>query len=243
MHTSLLFRLLILTTLTSGLITSAQAALTISSTRIVLMSDKQSRSIIVANPSTQTFAAQSWVNTEADDNTTAVPLIATPELFLLAPGSEQTVQINQIPNNLPNDKESLFFFNVQEIPQTDGDNRNTLTIALRTRIKLLYRPAQLKGTPEENLKNLQWSLQRRDGSTQVVVYNPTPYHFTFKQAHLDNGKSRKHIEAHNMVAPGGTQAYPIKGKVETTPDMHIIFTAINDFGGTTTETRAPVSGP
>ena len=108
MPNSLIFRLLLLTGLSSGMIASAQAALTISTTRIIQASDKQSSSIIVANPSTQTFAAQSWVNTEADDNITAVPLIATPALFRLAPGSEQTVQINQIPNNLPKDKESLF---------------------------------------------------------------------------------------------------------------------------------------
>ena len=242
MPNSLIFRLLLLTGLSSGMIASAQAALTISTTRIIQASDKQSSSIIVANPSTQTFAAQSWVNTEADDNITAVPLIATPALFRLAPGSEQTVQISQIPNNLPKDKESLFYFNVQEIPQTDGDPSNTLTIALRTRIKLLYRPAELQEPLEDGLKKLQWSLQRLDGKTQLVVHNPSPYHYTFRQAHLENGSTRKRIEAHKMVAPGGTQAYPVE-TFAITPKMHVTFTTINDFGGTTAEMRAPVSGP
>ena len=221
---------------------SAQAALTVSATRIIQASDKQSSAIIVANPSTQTFAAQTWVNTEADDSTTAVPLIATPALFRLAPGGEQTVQINQIPNNLPSDKESLFYFNVQEIPQTEGDGSNTLTIALRTRIKLMYRPAELQETPEDGLKKLTWSMQRLDGKAQLVVYNPSPYHYTFRQVHLDDGTARKRIEAHKMVAPGGTQAYPVKNAA-TAPDMHVIFTTINDFGGTTAEMKVPVSGP
>ncbi|UXH41393.1 molecular chaperone [Pseudomonas promysalinigenes] len=242
MPTSLIFRLLVLTSLSSGMMASAQAALTISTTRIIQTSDKQSSSIIVANPSTQTFAAQSWVNTEADDNITAVPLIATPALFRLAPGGEQTVQINQIPNNLPKDKESLFYFNVQEIPQTDGNPSNTLTIALRTRIKLLYRPAELRETPEDGLKKLQWSLQRLDGMTQLVVHNPSPYHYTFRQAHLDNGTTRKLIKAHKMVSPGGTQAYPIED-VAITPGMHVTFTTINDFGGSTAEISVPVAGP
>lgn len=60
---------------------SANAALTISSTRIIQPSDRQSTSIVVANPSNRAYAAQAWINTEADDSTTAVPLIASPALF------------------------------------------------------------------------------------------------------------------------------------------------------------------
>ncbi len=117
MPTSLLRQIVLATAVTSAFISSAQAALTISATRIVQASDKQSSSITVANPSTQAFAVQSWVNTDVDDGSIAVPLIASPALFRLDPGKEQTVQINRLPNDLPDDRESLFFFNVQEIPQ------------------------------------------------------------------------------------------------------------------------------
>ena len=52
---------------------TSQAALSISGTRVVIKSDQRSVSIIVRNPSKKTYAAQAWVNTEADDTTTAVP--------------------------------------------------------------------------------------------------------------------------------------------------------------------------
>ncbi|QHG63932.1 fimbrial biogenesis chaperone [Pseudomonas putida] len=233
--------LLLATALASALLPPAQAALTISATRIVQTSDKQSSSIIVANPSNQAFAAQTWVNTEADDSTTSVPLIAAPELFRLDPGNKQTVQINRISKDLPNDRESLFYFNVQELPQADEEQANTLSIALRTRIKLFYRPAELQGSPQKSLKDLQWSVQRREGKAQLIVHNPSPYHYTFSRVQLGSASKRESIEAQAMVAPKSSQAYDVHDSV-IKPGMRVIFTTINDFGGTTKEVTAAVSG-
>lgn len=221
--------------------TSAQAALTISATRIVQGSDKKSSSIIVANPSTQVFAVQSWVDTQTGDATVAVPLIAAPDLFRLEPGKQQTVQINRIPNNLPKDRESLFYFNVQEIPQAQDEQTNTLTIALRTRIKLFYRPADLQGNPEESLKTLQWSVQHANGKAQLFVHNPSPFHYTFRRVELGSPAERKSIEAKEMIAPKSTLAYDLPTQA-LTPGMQVFFTTISDYGGTTREMAAPVAG-
>ena len=158
---------------------ASQAALTLNGTRVVFDSDKRSVSLIVANPSDRTFAVQTWVNTAADDTTTAVPFIPSPPLFRLNPGKEQHIQINGLPNTLPTDRESLFYFNVQEIPQANANEGNVLNIALRTRIKLFYRPAQLKDNPVTSLKELQWSIELANGKPQLRVNNPTPFHVSF----------------------------------------------------------------
>lgn len=241
MHTSLLRQLLLITAVTSCIVSSAHAALTISATRIVHGSDKQSSSIIVANPSTQLFAVQSWVDTQTDDGTTAVPLIAAPALFRLDPGKQQTVQINRIPNDLPEDRESLFYFNVQEIPQAQEEQTNTLTIALRTRIKLFYRPATLQGSPEESLKTLQWSVQHANGKAQLLVHNPSPYHYTFRRVQLGSPTERRNIEAQEMVTPKSTVAYDLPTQA-LSPGTQVFFTTISDYGGTTSEMAAPVTG-
>lgn len=229
----------------AGLAPSAHAALTISSTRIVQASDKQSSSVVVANPSSRIYAAQSWVNTEADDNTTAVPLIATPALFRVDPGQEQTVQINRLPNDLPQDRESLFYFNLQEIPQVDDATQdNVLAIALRTRIKLFYRPSQLKGQPEQHLKDLKWSMDTIDGKLHLVVDNPSPYHYTFGRLELSAGGHTEALEARQMAAPLSKQAYPLK-QLNTSGSTTLLFTTISDYGGTTPEqvvTVAPAGG-
>ncbi len=60
---------------------------------------------------------------------------------------------------LPADRESLFFFNTTSIPASTTDaDRNTLQIAVRTRLKLIFRPKGLSDdVPVNHAKELSWS--------------------------------------------------------------------------------------
>ena len=220
-------------------IPTSQAALTLSGTRVVYESDKRSASLIVANPSDRTFAVQTWVNTAADDTTTLVPFIPSPPLFRLNPGKEQQVRINGLPNDLPTDRESLFFFNVQEIPQANADEGNVLNIALRTRIKLFYRPSQLKDNPMARLKDLQWSIQQADGVPQLTVHNPTPYHVSFIRLEVKGNGQNQVVENAAMVAPLSRQTFALNG-TRPEPGLQIEFSAINDYGGYSTPLTLPI---
>ncbi|WP_248916275.1 fimbrial biogenesis chaperone [Pseudomonas moorei] len=220
-------------------IPAAQAALTLSGTRVVFDSSKRNTSLIVANPSNHTFAVQTWVNTAVDDATTAVPFMPSPPLFRLNPGKEQQVQINGLPNDLPTDRESLFYFNVQEIPQADPDAGNVLNIALRTRIKLFYRPSQLKDTPMSRLKDLQWSITSSSGKAQLQVHNPTPFHVTFAHLALKGQGRDLVIENAEMVAPMSRQTFALTGPAPT-PGLQVEFSAINDYGGFSTPLTLPI---
>jgi P pilus assembly chaperone PapD len=211
----------------------AQAALTINATRVVHTSDARSSSVVVANPSNRPFAVQTWVNTEQDDTLAAVPLMPAPALFRLDPGKEQMVQINGLPNDLPQDRESLFFFNVQEIPQQVSGGENVLNIAVRTRIKLFHRPAQLKGKPEDQLERLAWSLQTLNGKPHLVVDNPSPYHYTFNHLRVGTGSQAHDLRAAAMVAPFERQAYPLPA--ERARPSQVRFAIINDYGAVSAE--------
>jgi P pilus assembly chaperone PapD len=220
-------------------IPASQAALTISSTRVVFHSDKRSISLIVANPSDRPFAVQTWVNTAADDTTTAVPFIPSPPLFRLNPGKQQQVQINGLPNRLPSDRESVFYFNVQEIPQVTAEERNVLNIALRTRIKVFYRPAQLKGHSINHLKNLQWSIRQVDGQAQLQVHNPSPFHVSFSRVDISGDGQSKRLSRAEMVEPFASQRYALDG-IKATSGLQVEFAAINDYGGYSTPMRLPI---
>ncbi|WP_077046917.1 molecular chaperone [Pseudomonas sp. KK4] len=211
---------------------ASHGALTLSGTRVLFESDKRSVSLVVANPSDKPYAVQAWVNTSADDTTTAVPFAVSPPLFRVNPGKEQQLQINGLPNNLPTDRESLFFFNAQEIPQAEGEQSNVLNIAIRTRIKLFYRPAQLQDNPNLRLKDLQWSVQQICGKASLVVNNPTPFHYTFHRVQVSaNGKTQT-LATPPMVAPLDRQVYALD-QVKPGPDLGVSFTTINDYGGIT----------
>ena len=59
------------------------------------------------------------------------------------------VKIQGLPDihKLPADRESMFYFNVREIPPKSNKS-NTLQIALQTRIKLFWRPKALENTTQ-----------------------------------------------------------------------------------------------
>ncbi|CAM3141652.1 pilus assembly protein [Pseudomonas floridensis] len=224
----------------AGCLPAAQAALTVNATRVVFVSDKRSTSVIVSNPSNRPFAVQTWVNTTADDTTTVVPFASSPPLFRLNPGKEQQVQINGLPNNLPADRESLFYFNVQEIPQKDDTQGNVLNIALRTRIKLFYRPALLTDNPMTRLKDVQWSARRLAGKTQLTATNPTPFHISFIRLEVNAGDKTEKIKQAAMLAPMTSQTFELH-ELQASPGLQVVFSAINDYGGYSTPVTLPVS--
>ncbi|WP_460123375.1 fimbrial biogenesis chaperone [Pseudomonas sp. S2_C03] len=220
-------------------IPAAEAALSISATRVVFGSDKRSTSVIISNPSNRPFAVQTWVNTASDDDTTAVPFMPSPPLFRLNPGKEQQVQINGLPNALPTDRESLFYFNVQEIPQAQDTDGNVLNIALRTRIKLFYRPVQLKDNPMSRLKDLEWSVRQVGGQVHLVVHNPTPFHVSFTRVDVSGNGQKQAVQNPAMVEPMKQQHF-VLDTIRPSQGLQVTFSAINDFGGFSTPLSVPV---
>lgn len=215
------------------------AALTIDTTRIVYHSDVRSTSVIIANPSTRTYAAQSWINTKSDDTTTAVPFVTTPALSRLNPKKEQTVNVAALPNDLPTDRESLFFFNVQEIPEARPGERNVLNIALRTRIKLFYRPSQLTANPTELLKTLRFSIKPVNGQRHLHIHNPTPFHYTFSRLDLQSAKQQFPVPGVDMLSPMSEHSFPLPAGV-LAKDLKVVLSIINDYGGNSAPLTLPV---
>lgn len=109
--------------------------------------------------------------------------VVTPSFFKVKPNGQQTLRIIMASDHLPKDKESVYWLNLQDIPPAlEGSG---IAVALRTKLKLFYRPKALlegrKGA-EEGL-----SLQSRpDGRTMLV--NTTPYIYAIGSLLDGNGK-------------------------------------------------------
>ncbi|MFV3328432.1 molecular chaperone [Pseudomonas sp. NY15372] len=217
----------------------AYAALTIHTTRIVFDSAQRNASVIIGNPSNRVYAAQAWVNTGADDATTAVPLIASPSLFRLNAGSERVVQLAKLPNDLPNDRESLFFFNLQEVPEALAAEQNSLNIALRTRIKVFYRPSQLSSTPEQTLNDLRFSVKTINGQAHLHIVNPTPFHYTFSRLELSAADQKHTVSDADMLAPMSEESYPMPENLRTL-DLQVELSVITDYGNSSAPMVLPV---
>jgi len=214
---------------TALLSTASQAGVMLGGTRIVFDGNKRDAAITVSNTTAQPYMVQTWVNTEADDMTTATPFVSTPPLFRLDPGKEQQVQINRLPNDLPQDRESLFFFNVQEIPQAETQEANVLSIALRTRIKLFHRPAGLKENPRQRLQDLQWSIRQIDGQAHLAVHNPTPFHVSFLRIEVKGNGQQQIFNSPAMAYPLSSQSYKLDG-IKPVAGLQVSFSAVDDYG-------------
>ena len=138
---------------------------------------------------------------------------------------------------LPQDRESLFFYNVREIPPK-SDAPNTLQIALQTRIKLFYRPAGLKGKAEDAPAQVSWRLVKSGNRNAIEATNPTPYHVTFIEVNVaSNGKSAKFTDG-DMLAPGEKKVLPLVGDIVQGANTEVTYRFLNDHGGAVKGTRA-----
>lgn len=118
---------------------------------------------------------------------------------------------------------------MQEIPEIVPGDANVLNIALRTRLKLFYRPSQLKDRPADRIGELEWSVRQGLGRVQLVVDNPTPYHYTFGRLEVSSAGQTEAIQAMAMAPPYGQQVYDL-ARIKSVDALQLTFTTINDYG-------------
>ncbi|MFW0926866.1 fimbria/pilus periplasmic chaperone [Providencia sp. VP23HZSY-1] len=209
-----------------GLIQIAEAAVSLDRTRVIFDGENKSISLNITNNNKQLpYLAQGWIENEESKKITS-PLIVLPPVQRLEPGKSSQMKIESLPaiKNLPQDRESLFYFNMREIPPK-SDKPNTLQIALQTKIKLFYRPETI--TPQKNGTPWQEKLQLEKKRDTIFIKNPTPYYVTIINA---GANATTDAKAFNpiMVAPFGEENIGMtNSQLGNTP----VITYINDYGG------------
>lgn len=199
-------------------ISAAHAGVIIGGTRVIYDGNKKEASISVNNPDATPYLIQSWVETQ-NGGAEKAPFVITPPLYRLDK-DQQNVERIMLAGSLPQDKESLYWLNIKAIPSAPK-KENSLQIAVKTRIKLIYRPAGLKGvSPEEVAEKLVW---RRSGNN-LSVSNPTPYVMNFSQVSV----SGRDLDEVSFVLPGASAEFALPAGVSGGP---LIFKVINDYGG------------
>ncbi|MVF05651.1 fimbria/pilus periplasmic chaperone [Serratia marcescens] len=208
-------------------IQQAQAAIALDRTRVVFNGGDKSTSLSVSNENKQLpYLAQGWVE-DAQGNKITTPLTVLPPLQRLEPGAKSQIKVQALPaaNLLAQDRETLFYFNLREIPPK-SEKPNTLQLALQTRIKLFYRPKALSST--EGAAPWQEQLTLTKMGDKYQVNNPTPYYITIVDASNKPGAvSAKGFEP-VMVAPKGKEMLNVGvSALGNAP----VLTYVNDYGG------------
>ncbi|EOI5730375.1 molecular chaperone [Cronobacter malonaticus] len=229
-------------------ISSCTASMTISGTRIIFPGNEKDVSVRTNNKGGQPALVQVWVDdgkTDSNINTVKIPFVVTPPVYRVEPGRGQSVRLVYNGMALPQDRESVYWFNMLEIPPAPDDNikRNRLELAFRTRIKIFYRPQTLTGNSEASVDKLRWKMiTDSDKGVGIEVTNTTPYFFSFDTAKL-NTKTSKIELMMDMVAPGATaRFYPTKKLTSSVSVNSVNFWLLNDYGASVMKTLKPGDG-
>lgn len=206
----------------------ATGALTVDRSRLIFNEGDKSVSINVTNRSEQDpYLAQGWMEDEKE-NKLSGPLMVLPPVQRVEAGGKTLVRIQALPDIsiLPKDKESVFYFNLREIPPKSS-KKNVLTLAMQTRLKVFWRPASLKVDPMADSVPGVDSLTLTRVGNQYQVNNPTPYYLSFVE--LRRNLSAEGLDKFEpvMVSPGGrvTLAPPVSD-IGSTP----VLMFVNDYG-------------
>jgi len=215
----------------------AQANVIIEGTRIIYKEGQRDVTVKLTNTNDQKNAlVQIWLddgNSAAAPEEAVSPFIVTPPLAKIPTGRNQAVRITHVGDQMKPDRENVFWFNMLEIPPKSNEP-NVLSFAVRTRIKVFYRPKALQKIPVTHGEKSEWQWKQSGKGLQVEVFNNSPYHLSFFEVSLD-------INQTNVVVSGGGMVSPFERFVFDVPDrkepplekITLKLKAVNDYGGET----------
>ncbi|EHN2305347.1 fimbria/pilus periplasmic chaperone [Salmonella enterica] len=225
----------------SGLLSfSACASVVIMGTRVVYPEQKKSINVQLQNGDNSPSLIQAWLDTgdaSGSPGSVRVPFVITPPVSRIEPGTGQTLRIMYTGEPLPQDRESVFYLNVLDIPprpesggkKADVGNVNYLQLAVRSRIKLFFRPATLNQSVADAARQVTWSLVNRGNQIFLRADNQTPYFVTYKKIALKSDRDIQSLTQPGMVSPYSVKEFALPGK--NLYGASVIWTVINDYGG------------
>ncbi|MDN6859912.1 fimbria/pilus periplasmic chaperone [Pseudomonas sp. CAN2814] len=215
----------------------AHAGIEINGTRVVYPAGKSEVSVSMVNNDKDARLVQAWVDTgdaSVRPETTKAPFVITPPLSRVNPGKGQTLRLIFTKAQVPQDRETVFWLNVLEIPPkpkaAQGEESNYLQFAVRSRLKIFYRPSGLPGSPDEAVKAIHWRLLAKGNGYAVECDNPSAYNVSFSNVNLKGAPRDERVSKGGMCPAKGKETFAVMGGPEGSGGK-VVFTSINDYGG------------
>ncbi|MGR2662247.1 fimbrial biogenesis chaperone [Chromobacterium haemolyticum] len=216
----------------------ANAGVVISGTRVVYNAADREVTVKINNPGKAPSLVEVWAdagNEKSTPDTADAPFLIMPPIFRVDPAKGQTLRITFTGADLPQDRESVFWLNVLDIPplpKSAEEQRNFMQVAFRSRIKLFYRPKGLPGSADDAADKLSWSLQAEPNGKGYLLRatNAEAYNVSLNRAVL-TANARSYETDSGMVPPGGSKDFPLKDlKFKLGGKLQFSYESINDFG-------------
>lgn len=203
------------------------AVVNVEATRVVFNAGEMVSSVNLINSGETPALVQLWFD-EGDISTSPeearTPVIALPPVFRLQPGELRDVKLQLISrDNLPRDKESLYWLNIYQVPPNtvSPGNEKRVILPLRLRLKVFIRPSSVSSLQEGDGKKLQFGF-KDDNRNVVIINNPSPWFMTISSFNVGNEKNDG-----IFLAPGESKVIALKDKIYSTKVQYEI---VNDNG-------------
>jgi len=195
---------------------------------------------------TKPVLLQVWLDDgspDAQPGAQDLPFLLTPAVARVDPDEAQVIRILRTRDDLPHDRESVFFFNALEVPPAPESTtpENRLHLAMQARMKFFYRPRGLAPRVEDAFEQLRFALiPEPDGRVALHIDNPTPYHITLPEVKIVTPDAAPLAQAQiggiaPMVPPLDAVSVPLSCDKACAPatltGAHVRYSVINDQGG------------
>lgn len=200
----------------------------VNGTRFIYPGNEKEITIQMSNTADRPAIAQSWLddgNPDETPDTIKTPFQITPPIARIEAKGGQVLRIKLMDKaGLPTDRESIWWLNILDIPaisKKNGKDDNTLQLAIRSRFKFIYRPANL-GSAQNAINNL---LITAKGS-QLYFENKTPFYLTVTKVATNDSVA---LNSKTLtIAPYATEVVSIKKSLK--PGTSLLLNSLNDFG-------------
>lgn len=196
------------------------AGIQLGQTRVVIEPGKHAAQFSINNHADRPFIISAFILDK--NNQSSHAFAVDPSVFQLPARNKVSVRILQL-ENLPDDKESFFWLQVNSVVARSNENNNpdgALNLALGQKIKIFYRPKGLEGDARYAAENLQWHWQ--DG--YLLAVNPTK--FWISMSHININGQKHNIS--DMIQPLGNFKFKTPKLNGSEKDG---FAFIDEYGG------------
>lgn len=210
------------------------ASVVMTGSRVIYPSEAKSVDVQLRNNDDFPYVIQAWFDSGDQESTPATgkaPFVVTPPTFRIAAKDGQVLRIFFTDgNSLPQDRESIFYFNFLQVPPGNiGDEKGSqMVVLLKNRLKLFYRPASLK---TNNKKIFDYLTFSNVSSSNIRITNTSPYYISLSKVAVRSAIAK---EKAPMIAPFAAVNVALTAGKTAGSVQGIEIGLINDYGAMVT---------
>ncbi len=219
----------------------AYAAVVPDAVHFHFLAKEQELTVRLSNQGNSAALVQAWIDDGDADSTpetaAAVPFVIRPPVARVNAGAEKVLRIVAAGAPAASDRETMYFFNLLDVPATTQGADAVLNLIVRSRFSLTYRPEGLTAAGAiKAAEELRWSLARDGQDWSLHAENPTPYY-----VNLTGIGDKERISA-SRVAPFSSGTYRLSHAQQAALGTQVTYQFRNEQGGIRSQT-VPLQRP